>query len=78
MRHEKNRALQNTYWTCLKVQLRVLDIFPIFTCINPQFTENQSIKLFPLYFGVFSCRCETYPIDFISLSKTLRCESYPI
>ena len=22
--------------------------------------------------------CETYPVDFISLSKALRCESYPI
>ena len=33
------------------------------------FTENQSIKLLPLYFGVFSCRCETYPIDFVSLPK---------
>ena len=77
---KENRALKNTYWTCLKssIKLRVLDIFPIFTFINPQFTENQSIKLFPLYFGMFSCRCENYPIDFISLSKTLRCESYPI
>ena len=62
----------------LSIKLRVLDIFPIFTCIDPHFTENQSIKLFPLYFGVFSCRCETYPIDFISLSKAFRCESYPI
>ena len=43
---------------------------------RPFFTENQSIKLFPLYFGVSSCRCETYPIDFISLSKTLGCQSY--
>ena len=77
---KKNRALKNTYWTCLKssIKLRVLDIFPIFTFTNPQFTENQSIKLFPLYFGMFSCRYENYPIDFISLSKTLRCESYPI
>ena len=55
----------------------VFGISPIFTCIDPHFTENQSVQLFPLYFGVFSCRCETYPIDFISLSKALRCESYP-
>ena len=24
---------------------------------------------------MFSCRCETYPIDFISLSKTSRCKA---
>ena len=52
------------------------NIFPAFTCKNQNFTENQSIYLFPLYFGVFSCHCETYPIDFISLSKSLRYESY--
>ena len=54
------------------------NIFPVLTCKNQNCTEDQSIHLFPLYFGVFSCRCETYPIDFISLSKSLRCESYPI
>ena len=50
----------------------------VFTCKNKNCTENQSIKLFPLYLGVFSCRCETYPIDFMSLSKALRCESYQV
>ena len=49
-----------------------LNIFPDFTCKNQNCTENQSIHLFPLYFGVFSCRCETCPIDFISFSKSLR------
>ena len=38
------------------IKLKVLNIFPVFTCIDPHFTENQSIKLF--YFGVFSCCCE--------------------
>ena len=60
-------------WTFLNVQLRVLDIFPLFTCIDPNFTENQSIKLFTLYFRMFSCCCVTYPIDFISLSEVLHC-----
>ena len=55
-----------------------VNIFPAFTYKNQNCTENQSIHLFPLYFGVFSCRCETCPIDFISLSKSLRCESCPI
>ena len=60
------------------INLWTLDIFPVFTCKNQNCTESQSIQLFPLYVGVFSCCCETYPIDFMQFSKALLCESYSI
>ena len=41
------------------IKLWASNIFPFFTCKNQNCTENQSIQLFPLYFG--ACHCETYP-----------------
>ena len=78
--HQTFRKIFKTSLDLFKhsIKLCALGIFPVFSSKNQNSTENQSIQLFSLYFGVFSCHCETYPTDFISLSKALRCENYPI
>ena len=75
--HQTCRKIFKTSLELFKcsIKLWALDIFPVFTFKNQNCTENLSISLFPLYFGVFSRCCETYPIDFIWLTKVLRLET---
>ena len=73
---KNNRAIQNIYWACLNVQLKYgLWIYFLFLLVKIK--TVQKISQFSCFHYTSAC-FETYPIDIVSLSKALRCESYTI
>ena len=71
------KNIQNIHWICPNIQLIYL-LLIYFLFLLVKIKTVQRTCQFSCFHYTSTCHCETYPIDFISLSEVLHCESYSI